>query len=144
MEAKPTWEVKRAWADHALRLANLTRNRGARASWFPSTIIPRELRDHGSSEFLNLDTKLRTIQNALVLLPHLEVLMQEEIRLATAREQVKVYEGERALGEDASRNLEWEINFAREQVRGLEQRVERQSAIMLLGVTHLGMVVPTP
>ncbi|KAI4224640.1 MAG: hypothetical protein L6R36_004515 [Xanthoria steineri] len=124
MEVKPTWEVKQAWQVHVLRLAEFTHNRGAHVSALPSTVISPEHHDHFYSECRNLDTKLSAIDSALEMAPRLAALQEVELELAEEEDKVKILEAERALGDDASRNLEAEIRAAREEVSLCEKVIE--------------------
>ncbi len=124
MEVKPIWEVKQAWQVHVLRLAEFTHKRGAQVSALPSTILSPEHHDYLNSDFRNLGTKLSKIDGALDMAPRLAALQEVELELAEEENKVKILEAERALGDDASRNLEAEIRAAREEVSLCEKVIE--------------------
>lgn len=56
--------------------------------------------------------------------PRLAALQEVELELAEEEDKVKILEAERALGDDASRNLEAEIRAAREEVSLCEKVIE--------------------
>ncbi|KAI4233690.1 MAG: hypothetical protein LQ349_004259 [Xanthoria aureola] len=143
MQVKPIWEVKQAWQVHVLRLADFAHNRGAHVSGLASTIISPDHHDYFSSECRNLDTKLITIDSALEIAPRLAALQKVELGLAKRKDKVKVLEAERALGDDASRNLEWEIRIVREGASRWESAVKIHSCCTLRLATSLGLIVPT-
>ncbi|KAL8847381.1 MAG: hypothetical protein Q9221_007568 [Calogaya cf. arnoldii] len=131
------------WKKHRRMLSNLVDNRADYLLTPSSTVITIEDRNYAISEFQKIGAKLATCDKALKILGFLAILESLEEMLEHYETKVHALEGERSLGEDASRRLEEEIRAAREEFQEFEARVEKYEEIVLRKATIHGLLSRT-